>query len=37
MLKFNNVEKLKTMWKVLKTPNGESSNLNKIATQPCTN
>jgi len=37
VIKFNNVEMLKTMWKVLKTPNGESSNLHKIAAQPCTN
>lgn len=37
MLKFNNVEKLKTMWKMLKTPNGESPNLHKIAKQPCAN
>jgi len=37
VIKFNNVEKLKSMWKLLKTPNGESHNLHKIAKQPCAN
>ena len=31
MLKFNNVEKLKTMWKLLKTPNGEITEVPKVA------
>nr|DAW67632.1 MAG TPA: hypothetical protein [Microviridae sp.] len=31
VLKFNNVEKLKTMWKLLKTPNGEIAEDPKVA------